>query len=308
MTPRITIFLIASALSLPFWWGINLSQNTLEKFLSAQISQPFEEMSFVKIPPKSQKPKLELNARAALSIKLKETGREILLFEKNSEAAFPIASLSKLMTAVIVLENPRDYDFSKVLTIFKEAALKDNVPNHGNLKEGEQFTVKKLLDLMLVYSSNHAAFAISEVLGEENFTEKMNKKASELGLRNTNFVNSTGLDPEDLHYDNLNQPYFNFSSARDLITLAEYILRTHPLIFETTAGGGLFPIVNGISEISIPKNSMLIGGKTGYTDEALGGMLLVTSNEKGDAVINVILGAPSAKDRIIEMQKLIDYK
>ena len=93
MTKGIKFLLIGVLLSLPFWYGINLFQENLENFFYAQISQPLQEMNFVKIPEKPQKPNLELNVRAAISMKINKAGRDKILFGKNTQDILPIASL-----------------------------------------------------------------------------------------------------------------------------------------------------------------------------------------------------------------------
>jgi len=298
-------FLIAFILSLPFWWGINALTNHLENYFYAQISQPFQEMSFVKVPEKPQKPNLDLQTKAAISVKINEVGREKILFRKNIDQPLPIASLTKLMTAVIVLENSEDDSLSKKVIVSPKAASQEDVPVFGNLKSGDKLSVKKLLELMLIYSSNDAAWALFEVIGQEYFVEKMNQKAEILGLENTHFVNPTGLDPENLLYNLDNLDYFNYSTARDLVKLAQYILKEHPLIFEISRKEPLYLIKDGIFDLFFTQE--VIGGKTGYTDEAGGCILFVFKNDEGNLFINVILGTPSASARIAEMQKLIDY-
>jgi len=298
-------FLIAFILSLPFWWGINALTNHLENYFYAQISQPFQEMSFVKVPEKPQKPNLDLQTKAAISVKINEVGREKILFRKNIDQPLPIASLTKLMTAVIVLENSEDDSLSKKVIVSPKAASQEDVPVFGNLKSGDKLSVKKLLELMLIYSSNDAAWALFEVIGQEYFVEKMNQKAEILGLENTHFVNPTGLDPENLLYNLDNLDYFNYSTARDLVKLAQYILKEHPLIFEISRKEPLYLIKDGIFDLFLTQK--VIGGKTGYTDEAGGCILFVFKNDEGNLFINVILGTPSASARIAEMQKLIDY-
>jgi len=298
-------FLIAFILSLPFWWGINALTNHLENYFYAQISQPFQEMSFVKVPEKPQKPNLDLQTKAAISVKINEVGREKILFRKNIDQPLPIASLTKLMTAVIVLENSEDDSLSKKVIVSPKAASQEDVPVFGNLKSGDKLSVKKLLELMLIYSSNDAAWALFEVIGQEYFVEKMNQKAEILGLENTHFVNPTGLDPENLLYNLDNLDYFNYSTARDLVKLAQYILKEHPLIFEISIQEPLYKIKDGIFDLFLTQE--VIGGKTGYTDEAGGCILFVFKNDEGNLFINVILGTPSASARIAEMQKLIDY-
>jgi len=298
-------FLIAFLLSLPFWWGINVLKENLEDAFYAQISQPFQEMSFVKVPEKPQKPNLDLQTKAAISVKINEVGREKILFRKNIDQPLPIASLTKLMTAVIVLENSEDDSLSKKVIVSPKAASQEDVPVFGNLKSGDKLSVKKLLELMLIYSSNDAAWALFEVIGQEYFVEKMNQKAEILGLENTHFVNPTGLDPENLLYNLDNLDYFNYSTARDLVKLAQYILKEHPLIFEISRKEPLYLIKDGIFDLFLTQK--VIGGKTGYTDEAGGCILFVFKNDEGNLFINVILGTPSASARIAEMQKLIDY-
>jgi len=305
MTKNIKIFLITLILSLPFWWGINVLKENLESSFYAQISQPLQDMSFVKIPEKPQKPNLDLQTKAAISVKINEVGREKILFRKNIDQPLPIASLTKLMTAVIVLENSEDDSLSKKVIVSPKAASQEDVPVFGNLKSGDKLSVKKLLELMLIYSSNDAAGALFEVIGQEYFVEKMNQKAEILGLENTHFVNPTGLDPENLLYNLDNLDYFNYSTARDLVKLAQYILKEHPLIFEISRKEPLYLIKDGIFDLFLTQK--VIGGKTGYTDEAGGCILFVFKNDEGNLFINVILGTPSASARIAEMQKLIDY-
>ena len=305
---RFKAFLIAFLISLPFWlFALNYFQENLENYFYAQISQPLQEISLVKIPEKPQKPELSLQVRSAISVKVYERGNQKILFKENIDKPLPIASLTKLMTALIVLENTLNDDFnlSNVVTISKEAADQEDVPNYGNLKKGERLRVEELLDLALIYSSNDAAFALAEVIGVENFVERMNQKAEILGLENTHFVNPHGLDPDELHYTPGVINYFNYSSAKDLVKLSQYILKEHPLIFEISRKEPFYLIKDGIFDLFLPQE--IVGGKTGYTDEAGGCILFLFRNERGSIFINLILGAPSASARIEEMQKLINW-
>lgn len=306
MKKNLKVLLISLLLSLPFWYGVNFFQVNLEKFFYAQIAQPIEEITLVKIPEKTQKPNLDLGAKSALSLKINKVGKEKVLFRKDTQNILPIASLTKLMTALIAIEDTENYDFKKEIIISKEAADQENVPEGGNLNIGEKISVEKLLHLMLVNSSNDAAFALSEVIGEkgENFVIKMIQKADDLGLENTYFVNPTGLDPKDLHYNPETLIYFNYSTVEDLSKLAKYALTEFPLIYEISTSPPYYQVKNGFSNLSLKQN--IIGGKTGYTDEA-GGCMILVLEENGDYFINIILGTESASARIIEMQKLIDW-
>jgi D-alanyl-D-alanine carboxypeptidase len=118
---------------------VNFSQIKLENFLTAQITKPLEEINFVKIE-RPKKPPLELDVKAALSIrlnpqkKIKEEG----YFSKNENEILPIASLTKLMTALVVIENQENYPLKEQIKISREAALQEDVPEYGNLKAGQK--------------------------------------------------------------------------------------------------------------------------------------------------------------------------
>jgi D-alanyl-D-alanine carboxypeptidase (penicillin-binding protein 5/6) len=271
----------------------------LENFLTAQITKPLEEINFVKIE-RPKKPPLELDVKAALSIRLNSQKKikEKVLFSKNEKEILPIASLTKLMTALVVIENQENYPFKEQIKISREAALQEDVPEYGNLKAGERKTIEELLNLMLHFSSNDAAYALAEKIGVGNFVNKMNEKAKEIGLENTHFSNPTGLDPENLKWSLENRDYFNYSTAKDLVLLGKYILENYPLIFEFS---------NQKNKIQLLENQHLIGMKTGYTDEAGGCIFLIFSNDNGDYFLNVILGAKSKEERFFQMQKLVDW-
>lgn len=292
-------FAASVILSMALGWGMNTFQNNLEGFILGQITAPLQETQTVKIE-RPKKPKLELEVKSGLALKINKNGQKLSLFKKNPDEVSAVASLTKLMTALIILENPQDYDFEKKSAVSRRAGSQNDVPVFGNLKWGERKTVKELLELMLVYSSNDAAYALAEVAGLENFLAKMNLKAGELGMNNTYFINPTGLDNDE-------EKTFNYSTAKDLLLLTEYILKNQPLIFEIFYKGGEFLPQNGVSEIIIPEGFVLWGGKTGYTDQAGGCMVLVLFNQEGEAFINIILGSASPESRIIEMQKLIDW-
>jgi D-alanyl-D-alanine carboxypeptidase (penicillin-binding protein 5/6) len=278
---------------------VNFSQIKLENFLTAQITKPLEEINFVKIE-RPKKPPLELDVKAALSIRLNSQKKikERVLFSKNENEILPIASLTKLMTALVVIENQENYPFKEQIKISREAALQEDVPEYGNLKAGEKKKIEELLNLMLVFSSNDAAYALAEQIGVENFVNRMNEKAKEIGLKSTHFSNPTGLDPENLKWNLENKDYFNYSTAKDLILLGKYILENYPLIFEFS---------NQKNKIQLLENQHLVGMKTGYTDEAGGCIFLIFSNDNGDYFLSVILGAKSKEERFFQMQKLIDW-
>ncbi len=298
------LFLFAFFVAFFGVFALNVFQKNLENYFYAQVSQPIQEIAKVNFPKQPEKPDLEIQAKSAISVRVNE--RERILFKKEIDQPLPIASLTKLMTAVIVLENPENYDLKNTwITVSETAANQGNAPNHSNLKWGEKFNIEEILGFVLVYSSNDAAYALSEVIGTENFVEQMNQKAKDLELNNTHFTNPTGLDPEDLTYNPADLNYFNYSTTEDLVKIAQYILRKHPLIFEISIQERSEKIENGIFDLFLTQE--VIGGKTGFTKEAGGCILFVFKDEKENLFINVVLDTELEEARITEMQKLIDY-
>lgn len=315
MSLKIKIFFISLILSFLFWSGLNFFQENLENFFYAQIGQPFEKIVFIQVPRMLQKTPPELAVNSVISLKIDARNRENILIQKNQEEVLPIASITKLMTAMTLLEivsENEKYDLQNTwITVSQEAANQKDVPVYGNLIAGQRFNLKQLLDLILIYSSNDAAYALAEFFGIENFVGKMNEKVEKLGLEKTNFVNPTGLDPENLYFHPPNQKFFNYSTAEDLAKIAKYILNNENekirSIFEISLQKGPYLTNNGVSDFSIPEKFNLIGGKTGFTFGAGGCILLVLEDKNKNIFINVILGAESSRTRIEEMQKIIDW-
>jgi D-alanyl-D-alanine carboxypeptidase (penicillin-binding protein 5/6) len=233
----------------------------------------------------------EVSAVAAISVDSNLSDVNKIVFEKASDEKLPIASLTKIMTAIVVLDN---YKLSQTTTVDRIADSQD--PLKQDVKFGDTMTVENFLDIMLVESSNKSAYALSEIMGEPAFVSLMNKKAKDIGLENTSFADPTGLSSQ------------NISTASDLSKLAEYILKNYPKIGDISRVKDFY--VPGFGNIT--NSDQLLGeipeivcSKTGFTTEAKGCLLLVIDNPKNDGyIINVILGAD---DRFSEMQKLINW-
>jgi len=316
MTKNLKVFFITFLISLPFWWGMNIFQKDLEdvlfwasignssELLASQINQ-----QIVVEPPRpariEQVPEPSFQATSVLSILIKENGSQQVLFEKNSEEKLPIASLTKLMTVAVVLEN---YAPDLMIEISKNAV--DEEQDIGQFKVGEKFTVQNLLYSLLIESSNDAAFALSEIIGLDNFVGLMNIKGAELDMTKTYFVNSTGLDP-----DTIKEPV-DYSTAKDLAILADYLRRKDPQMLQITTlpDFDLFTPDNVFHHKIKNTNELLageglglkvLGSKTGWTPLAQGCLLMVFKAPKSnDIIINVILGSP---DRFVEMKTLIKW-
>ena len=299
---------IGLILSLLFLLGASLFEIKMEEFFSAKLIEPFENMVFVQFPPKEQRIKPDIQAKAAISFKLYQSGREKIFFSQNTQEVLPIASLTKLMTSLIILENQKDYPFPKIVTVSEKAASQENVPVFGNFDPGNQFTVQQLLYWMLIYSSNDAAWALSEITGTDQFVEKMNQRAQEMGLENTHFINPNGLEPAYLNGQEISVDQVNHSTAEDLLILARYILENNLPVFNISLQQGPYATKNGVKSLVLPDDISALGGKTGYTNEAGGCILLASTNQQGTVFIDIILGASSSEDRITELQKLINWK
>lgn len=313
MTKNLKVFLIAVFLSMPFWWGTNIFQNSLEGFLYqreittnprilaalAQEQQLEENLENIK-PLRDRKnyEDLEIGVRAAVSLLVNEKDEERILFQREIDKKLPIASLTKLMTARVVLEN---YDLSAEIRISKEAVQQEE--NFGKLNVGAILTVGQLLYPLLMESSNDAAFALAEDypgMDINYFVQLMNQEAQSLNLANTSFTNPSGLDP-------------NYSTARDLAKLTEVLITEEPLVWQilSTPKTNIYgaELVNTNQLLNSGGDSWwkekIIGGKTGFTEEALGCFLLVVKSPNNEGyLVNVTLGS---KDRFGEMEKLLDW-
>ena len=313
MAKSTKFFLIALFLSLPVWWGVERKLEDFFFWLEIAKNPP---LSVATINPellqkeiKKFKPirnwqieDLKIEATSVLSVEIDDKGTRKVLFQKESGEVLPIASISKLMTALVVLEN---HELSQIVEISKEAVATEG--ESGKLKIGEIFKVQDLLYPLLMESSNDVAQALSELTGEQAFVNLMNFEAENLGLKNTSFINPTGLDPETA------EP-LNSSTVEDLVKLTSHLLKTQPLIWKILATPE-FDLYSsdGVYHHKVLNNNKLlkdwpertVGAKTGYTDKASGCIILVLKNPDSDNfLINAILGSA---DRFEEMKKLVNW-
>lgn len=241
----------------------------------------------------------EINAKSYL---LYDAEHDIILYSKNIEEKMFIASLTKLMTAMVVLSNaaPEEIAFVSQNAVKTEGEM-------GNLVVGEKISVKNLLHALLIESSNDAATALAEHIenksaenegGRLKFVELMNKKSEVLGLKNTHFTTPSGLNG-------------NYSTALDLIRLTKASF-DYPLIWEILKKSSAEvesddkKIVHHYANSNklLARFPNILGGKTGYTEEAGECMILVHEIKQGQRNIFVIL---NTKDRTAEMTEFIQW-
>ncbi|MCK4781440.1 L,D-transpeptidase family protein [Candidatus Parcubacteria bacterium] len=212
-----------------------------------------------------------------------------ILAEKKSEEQLPIASLTKLMTAVVLAEN---IDLRKSILI-KEEMLKAYGSSDG-LTAGKRFRVVELFYPLLTESSNNAAEVLSYFLGEEKTIRLMNEKTKSILMEQTRFVDTSGFGSE------------NISTAKDLFYLGRYILNNRPPVLKITRGGEVqsfgkinFEIKNLWNKNIFGNDATFIGGKTGFIEESKNTGLFIfrftdkNNNERNIAII--LLGSENIK-------------
>ena len=240
----------------------------------------------------SEEPKI--NSRDAVIYDRKS--QKIIWGKKENERR-PMASTTKIMTAIVVLENA---NLSDTVTVSKKAGGTGG--SRLGLKAGDKITVNNLLYGLLLVSGNDAAVALAEYVGGsvEGFANMMNKKASELGLENTHFVTPHGLDMQE-HY----------TTAFELAKMADYALNIEKFA-QIVNTKNITISISGRSKNLTNTNELLgnlngvNGVKTGFTNGA--NRCLVTSvNRDGMNIITVVLGADTKKDRTNDSVKLIEY-
>lgn len=214
-------------------------------------------------------------------------------FHLNTYKTWPMASLTKLLTALVVLE---DIGANKKIPITQEIVVTEG--EAGGLRSGEVYAARDLLKIMLLTSSNDAAAAFENYLGKDEFVRLLNQKTRSLGMTQTILHDASGLSD------------INFSTASDLLLLAKYILKNEPDIFNwSRVPSQLIQPINDITSRTIYNINALVneqnflGGKTG-TSELAGENLLAIMSLGNKRLIVVLLGSP---DRNREVKLLFNW-
>lgn len=286
-----SLFLVVFAL----WIGSVLSSESRpEPVAEVPVYNPFDDVS--------------INAKAAFVYDTR-TGRA--LYSKNEDRRLPLASLTKVMSALVATEAAPGYS----TLVIKEEALR--AEGDSGLQAGERWSLKELLDFTLTSSSNDGIRAVALALGaiknseptleeaENDFVSHMNAKANELGMRNTYFFNETGLDETNVKGG-------AYGSARDMATLFEYILIEHPELLEATKEVIVTAFNVDGKSYSARNTDLIIGqipglkaSKTGYTDIAGGNLVVAFDPEIGRTIIVSVLGS-TLEARFSDTQTLVN--
>jgi len=247
-------------------------------------------------PLAKNKETVELNAKSYLIID--ETTKTPIL-EKDSFEKLPIASITKLITALVALDNAKLDDIVDVKSSYPDLPA----PKMG-LFGIEKITLENILNGLLISSDNDAAEAIAEYIGKgdyKKFVSLMNDKASEIGMKNSHFSNAVGLDNPE-----------NYSTAWDLGILANEALQ-NKFIKEVVAtqekrvknvDGNITHYLKTTDELLTDKDVLVYGLKTGETPEAGGCLISYAKTKNGQEILTVVLGS---SDRFGDTKKLIQW-
>ena len=247
-----------------------------------------------------QTPNLAKDANSAI---LMEQDTGTILFEKDPHEKLPLASMTKVMTLLLIMEA---IDQGQ-LTLDEQVRISENASSMGGsqvfLEAGEEMSVEDLLKSIAIASANDASVALAERISgsEEAFVEAMNDKVKELGLKNTKFKNTTGLPAED-HY----------STAYDMAVISRELLKYEDItaytsIYEDYLREGTdkeFWLVNTNKLVRFYPG--VDGLKTGYTSEAKY-CLAATMKKEDMRVVAVVFGYDSSKTRNAEVSSMLDY-
>ena len=236
----------------------------------------------------------QIEAKAALLV---DNATGLVLYEKNPQQPLPMASLTKIMTAILILEH---HQLDEVVTISSNYPDLEGVKI--NVHQGEQMTVDSLLKALLLPSAGDAAMALAEYHSGSvaAFVEEMNQRAKALNLTHTYFKNPIGLDEEG-----------HLSTAGDLVQLARYAMHFPAFRSIVKQSSTTIESIDGHFSYGLTNTNHLLGSylnvlgiKTGTTDEAGESLINLARNDQGHEVLSVLLNSP---DRFQESKSMLDW-
>lgn len=289
------IFLVVAVVFMTFV----LYQSSVQKKVEKIVEAKKERKSLVVFE------NVNIKAKSAVVYDLAENR---VLYSKNPGVQLPLASITKLMTALVATELlPKNSNITVKSEFLREEG-------DSGLLANESWNLKELLDFSLVTSSNDGARSVASVigavklnskdydLGRKDFIEKMNKRAKELGLQQTFFVNETGLDVGSVSG--------GYGSANDVISLVKYMVKNQPEILEATKFTRLSIDSNDKKHTAKNTNDIIndipgiFASKTGYTDMAGGNLVVAFDPSLGKPIVITVLGS-TQEGRFIDVETLV---
>lgn len=270
---------------------IGLLNNTIPLITADSQSADF---SFPKRDWDNKIVDIEISAKSAIAIDVKTNK---ILYSKNLDQQFAIASLTKIMTALVFLEQNPDLNDQWIMD-----ARDDVWGNNKYVRPGEKVYVRDLFNLALVTSANNAATSLARITGlsTEEFVKLMNEKAKEMDLKNTHFADLAGLSKN------------NISTAKEIAQIMQNALKLSEIKKALSKGKYDFVILDsGLARRAYSTNKLFNNGffdieaaKTGTTDEAGFCFVAVFDNKKNNEVIIVNLGSDSQENRFQDAKNL----
>jgi len=227
-----------------------------------------------------------------------------VLYEKNSHERLRPASVTKIMTLLLVMEALENGQLSWDQPVTASASACAKGGSQVYLEEGEQMSMDEMLKSVVVSSANDCATALAEAVAgsEAVFAQRMNERAAQLGMNDTHFVNCTGLDDAPEAAEHLTTAYDIALMSREL--LKHDAVRKYTTIWMDTVRGGKFGLSNTNKLVRFYDGTT--GLKTGFT-HAAGHCLSATAKRDGMELIAVVLNCASSSDRFESAKALLDY-
>ncbi len=262
---------------------------------AVEASAKYDDVTVTKLETKTNV--LDLKAKSAV---LMDAASGKVLSEKNSHERLAIASVTKVMTMLLVMEaiDSGRFTFNDKVSVSEYSAGMGG--SQAYMEPGEEFTVTEMMNALAIHSSNDVAVALAEKVSgsEETFVTDMNNKAKELGMKDTKFMDCTGLNDD------------GYSSAHDVALMSRELVMKHPKVLQFTGKwhdtfrNGTFDLYNTNKLVKFYSNCD--GLKTGFTSKA-GFNLSSTAQRNNLRIISVVLGEPDSNTRFAESRKLMDY-
>ena len=299
MKKIVALFIV---LSLAIFNGVGTLADQVERsfaseYISDGMTENFENETENSLPTSANADNLTVSATSAILVEI-STGK--VLFEKEADQKRSPASITKIMTLLLAMEAISNGNMKLTDKVTASAHASSMGGSQIWLKENETMSVDDILKAIAVASANDASVAIGEHIAgsEEAFVQKMNKRAKELSMNNTNFVNCCGLDVEN-HY----------STARDIAIMSAELLKhdlikNYSTIWMDSLRGGETELVNTNKLVRFYEGAT--GLKTGTTDDA--GYCVAASAKKGDTeLVAVILNGETSDKRFADAKVLLNY-
>lgn len=293
---------------LPYEGNNSSTLNNDGKYMSADVSEYFAKDLAIITDEYNYMSDDAINATSALIVN--SSKNEVVFANNVYERLYP-ASITKILTALVVLKNA---DLSDTVTVSYNAShITESGAKLIGLKEGDQVKLETLLEILLVYSGNDAGVAIAEHVGgsEKGFAKMMNETAKSLGAVHSNFINAHGLH-DDNHYTTAYDLYLIFN---ELIEYDKFI----SIINETKVTATYLDASNRYIEKELtttnrylkgtqeaPEGVTVVGGKTGTTNKAGNCLILFSKDGNNNSYISIILHADSGNSLFSQMTHLLE--